>query len=107
MSIPCEGAGFCHVIAFFIDIFCGCVFGAVPDKIEGFEFTSFRLHDVAVIDMDDGFIGNPPANEGKKRFQSFCGNALIQMPGKAFNRMNLFRFFMELIHDVSEQTAAG
>ena len=62
MAVLREGAGFCDMVAFFIDVLCVRAFGAVPDKAEGFELASIRFHDIAVIDMDDRFIRDPFAD---------------------------------------------
>ncbi len=106
MAVFCEGAGFRNRVAFFIDIFCIGVFGAVPDKAEGFEFTAVRFDDIRVINMDDRFVWEPFADWGEIGIQGFARDAFIQMPGEAFNRIDLFRMFVECIHDVGQKAAA-
>lgn len=65
MGVVCEDTGFCHMIPFFIDTFSVCAFGAVPDKTEGFKAAALGFHNIAVVDMDNGFIRDPFADSGK------------------------------------------
>ena len=58
MAILRKGAGFCDMVAFFIDVLCVRAFGAIPDEAKGFKLAAIRFHDIAVIDMDDRFIRN-------------------------------------------------
>lgn len=81
VAILCEGAGFRYMAALIMDVLCVSTLGAVPDEAEGFKLTTVRFHDVTVIDIDDGFVGNPLADGGKVGFQDLCGNALMQVPG--------------------------
>lgn len=95
------------MIAFHIDIFCVCAFGAISDKAQGFKSASIRLRNVAVVDVDNGVVRDPLGNGGEIGLQGLGGNALIQMSGEAFYRIDLFGLFMEPVYDVSQQTAAG
>ena len=62
MAVLRKGAGFCDMVAFFIDVLCVRAFGAIPDKAEGFELAAIRFHDIAVIDMADRFVRDPFAD---------------------------------------------
>ena len=62
MAVLRKGAGFCDMVAFFIDVLCVRAFGAIPDKARGFKLAAIRFHDIAVIDMDNRFIRDPFAD---------------------------------------------
>lgn len=51
--------GFGYMIALLINVFGGSAFRAVTDPSKVLEFIAVRLHDVAVIDMDDGMSRTP------------------------------------------------
>ena len=63
----CQYTGFCHMIAFFVNVFCVRAFRAIPDNAESLEFITIRLYDITVIDVDDRFIRNPFADNGEIR----------------------------------------
>ena len=59
MIAGCKHGGFGYMIALLINVFGGSAFRAVTDPSKVLEFISVRLHDVAVIDMDDGMSRTP------------------------------------------------
>ena len=67
MTAFCQYTGFCHMIAFFINVFCVRAFRAIPDSAESLKFITIRLYDITVIDVDDGFIRNSFADNGEIR----------------------------------------
>ncbi len=62
----------------------------VPAKAEGFKFKIAGLDDIAVINMNNEFAGNPFVNCEKKGFRFLAQSTFIQMPGEPFYRINLF-----------------
>lgn len=107
MSIFCKGAGFCDMVAFFIDIFCVCTVGSVPDKAKGVKFAAAWFHDITVIDMDDGFVRDLFADGVKVGSLRFSRNAFIQMSGDPFYGIDLFGWFVELVYNVGQEAAPG
>lgn len=60
MIVISQYAGFCHMIAFFVNIYCIGAFGTILDKTKGLKFMTFRLHHIRVIDVDDGIFDLTP-----------------------------------------------
>jgi len=58
-----QNTGFCHMIAFFIDIFRTRALGSIPNKAQSFEFVAIRFDDITVIQMNHRLIGNPFADD--------------------------------------------
>ncbi len=102
-----QDTGFCHMIAFFIDIFGIRAFGTVSDKAEGFKLAAIGFYDIAVIKMDYRLIGNPFSDGVKIGAQGFLGSAFVKVTGKPFDAVDLFGIFVKLIHDIREKAALG
>ena len=49
----------------------------------------------------------PIFDERKIRMQCFCGNTMIQVSGKPFQRINFFSAFVKGINNVVEQASFG
>ena len=107
MAVLCQDIGVRHMVAFFIDIFGVRALRAIPDKSQGFKFSSIRLHDIAVIDMHDRFIWDLFTDGRQIGVQSFCGDAFVQVSGEPFHRIDLFGILMKLADNICQEAAAG
>ena len=54
-----KNTGFRYMIAFFINIFRGSTFRAIPDNSESFQFIAGRLNNITIIDVNYGVIRHP------------------------------------------------
>ena len=50
-----KNTGFCYMITFFINIFRGSTFGAIPDESDVFKFITVGFDNIAAIQLENIF----------------------------------------------------
>lgn len=65
MIVASKNAGFCYMIAFFVNCFSICTFRTIPNKTQCIELSAFWLYHITIIDMDNWIVGNHCTNEGQ------------------------------------------
>lgn len=77
------------MITFFVNIFAGSTFGAVPDDTEGFKLKAVRLNDVAVIDRDGRERRTPFSDLDEIGSKGFGMDSFREISGKAVDGIDL------------------
>ena len=81
MIAACKNTGFGNMISFFVNIFGGGTFRTITNDTKSFKFISVRFCNIAVINVNDWFIGNPFFNCLKIGNRGFLRNSLFKMSG--------------------------
>lgn len=102
-----KDTGFCNMTPFFVDIFSGCAFRAVPDNAKCLKFVTIRLYHIAVINVEDRFRRNPLLYGLKICRGSLRRDSRTEVSGKAVHRVDLFGILMELVCNICQKAASG
>lgn len=105
MTAFSKDTGLDDVVSFFINAFRVRTFGAVPDETEIFKALVVRFDHIGVVDEDGRLRRNYSADVRKIRLSGCRRGTFIQMSGEPFHGIDFLCLFMELIHDIGQETA--
>ena len=63
--IGSKDTGFCYMVAFFINFFSRCAFGAITNNARRFKSVTIWFYNIVIINVDDRFCWNPFFNLSK------------------------------------------